>query len=96
MLYGKITSMSYTEVQQVSKPQVATFDSQYVFAAEAIVPENVVSMELAVHCIEMHIIYDHINVTRILIFTCLKVIESISLHVSVKVLHLTQLFTVSI
>lgn len=47
--------MSYTEVQQVSKPQVATFDSQYVFAAEAIVPENVVSMELAVHCIEMHI-----------------------------------------
>lgn len=47
--------MSYTEVQQVSKPQAATFDSQYVFAAEAIVPENVVSMELAVHCIEMHI-----------------------------------------
>lgn len=89
--------MSYTEVQQVSKPQVATFDPQYVFAAEAIVPENVVSMELAVHCIEMHIIYD-INVTRILIFnsTCLKVIESISLHVSVKVLHVTQLFTVSI
>lgn len=87
--------MSYTEVQQVSKPQVATFDPQYVFAAEAIVPENVLSMELAVHCIEMHIIYD-INVTRILIFTCLKVIESISLHVSVKVLHLTQLFTVSI
>lgn len=86
--------MSYTEVQQVSKPQVATFDSQYVFAAEAIVPENVVSMELAVHCIEMHIIYD-INVTRILIFTCLKV-ELISLHVSVKVLHVTQLFTVSI
>lgn len=87
--------MSYTEVQQVSKPQAATFDSQYVFAAEAIVPENVVSMELAVHCIEMHIIYD-INVTRILIFTCLKVIESISLHVYVKVLHVTQLFTVSI
>lgn len=86
--------MSYTEVQQVSKPQAATFDSQYVFAAEAIVPENVVSIELAVHCIEMHIIYD-INVTRILIFTCLKV-ELISLHVSEKVLHVTQLFTVSI
>lgn len=84
--------MSYAEVQQVSKPQVATFDPQYVFAAEAIVPENVLSMELAVHCIE---IYD-INVTRILIFTCLKVIESISLHVSVKVFHVTQLFTVSI
>lgn len=48
--------MSYTAVQQVTKPQVCTFDSQYVFAAEAIVPANVVSMELAVHCGEKHII----------------------------------------
>lgn len=55
MLYNKIRSMPYTEVQQVTKPQVSTFDSQYVFAAEAIVPANVVSMELAVHCGEMHI-----------------------------------------
>lgn len=56
LVYDKIRSMSYTAVQQVTKPQVCTFDSQYVFAAEAIVPANVVSMELAVHCGEKHII----------------------------------------
>lgn len=38
-----------TEVQQVVSPQVSGFDSQYVLAAEATVPANVVSMELAVH-----------------------------------------------
>lgn len=57
-----------------------------MFVVEVIVLENVVFMELVVYCIEMYIIYD-INVIRIFIFICLKVIESILLYVFVKVFY---------